>query len=485
MKKIITKDNKFLFLLTIFILFVVHLPLFYKNIISADILLNNYLYKGYSWEISLGRFGLYIVGLIKSYLNIPCIDLVISFVIISISSILLIDLFDIKSKLNKTLFILFICVSPVVSATLLFNYCSIGYLISFLCGILSVYIFYKVNNKFSKYLIPIILIVVSLSMYQAYLSLIITFFVIYNIKLLLDNNFKYMEFFKYLICLVIGVILYFITMKLSLYVFHISISNYSNADKIGINTLINIPDKIIDSYKFFYNYYFTDSIMKNTYMHNNYLNLLVFILLVINLFIYFYKSSTDRKNIVIIILLLLLLPIFLNSIIFVINDSKLQLLMSMSYIMVIVLLLSINNFKIKYISLIILIFLLRNYLIQDQATYLSLEHTFNTYYNVIDIALKNDVDNINKKYIIIGEVKNNSDINKRNYGFISDDSIFWDEYNLRKIAFEKFTDEYFGIKLEFGSEYLYNKLLKNSSNDLIYNYDNNIVINLNNYKKNS
>lgn len=485
MKKIITKDNKFLFLLTIFILFVVHLPLFYKNIISADILLNNYLYKGYSWEISLGRFGLYIVGLIKSYLNIPCIDLVISFVIISISSILLIDLFDIKSKLNKTLFILFICVSPVVSATLLFNYCSIGYLISFLCGILSVYIFYKVNNKFSKYLIPIILIVVSLSMYQAYLSLIITFFVIYNIKLLLDNNFKYMEFFKYLICLVIGVILYFITMKLSLYVFHISISNYSNADKIGINTLIIIPDKIIDSYKFFYNYYFTDSIMKNTYMHNNYLNLLVFILLVINLFIYFYKSSTDRKNIVIIILLLLLLPIFLNSIIFVINDSKLQLLMSMSYIMVIVLLLSINNFKIKYISLIILIFLLRNYLIQDQATYLSLEHTFNTYYNVIDIALKNDVDNINKKYIIIGEVKNNSDINKRNYGFISDDSIFWDEYNLRKIAFEKFTDEYFGIKLEFGSEYLYNKLLKNTSNDLIYNYDNNIVINLNNYKKNS
>ena len=485
MKKIITKDNKFLFLLTIFILFVVHLPLFYKNIISADILLNNYLYKGYSWEISLGRFGLYIVGLIKSYLNIPCIDLVISFVIISISSILLIDLFDIKSKLNKTLFILFICVSPVVSATLLFNYCSIGYLISFLCGILSVYIFYKVNNKFSKYLIPIILIVVSLSMYQAYLSLIITFFVIYNIKLLLDNNFKYMEFFKYLICLVIGVILYFITMKLSLYVFHISISNYSNADKIGINTLINIPDKIIDSYKFFYNYYFTDSIMKNTYMHNNYLNLLVFILLVINLFIYFYKSSTDRKNIVIIILLLLLLPIFLNSIIFVINDSKLQLLMSMSYIMVIVLLLSINNFKIKYISLIILIFLLRNYLIQDQATYLSLEHTFNTYYNVIDIALKNDVDNINKKYIIIGEVKNNSDINKRNYGFISDDSIFWDEYNLRKIAFEQFTDEYFGIKLEFGSEYLYNKLLKNTSNDLIYNYDNNIVINLNNYKKNS
>ena len=137
------------------------------------------------------------------------------------------------------------------------------------------------------------------------------------------------------------------------------------------------------------------------------------------------------------------------------------------------------------IIMIILIFLLRNYLIQDQATYLSLEHTFNTYYNVIDIALKNDVDNINKKYIIIGEVKNNSDINKRNYGFISDDSIFWDEYNLRKIAFEKFTDEYFGIKLEFGSEYLYNKLLKNSSNDLIYNYDNNIVINLNNYKKNS
>ena len=62
-----------------------------KNIISADILLNNYFYKGYSWEISLGRFGLYIIGILKSFVTVPHIDLLISYIFISISTILLIE----------------------------------------------------------------------------------------------------------------------------------------------------------------------------------------------------------------------------------------------------------------------------------------------------------------------------------------------------------------------------------------------------------
>ena len=65
MKTLIKKEYKNL-LLIITLLFLIHLPLMTKNIISADILLNNYFYKGYSWEISLGRFGLYKIGILKS-----------------------------------------------------------------------------------------------------------------------------------------------------------------------------------------------------------------------------------------------------------------------------------------------------------------------------------------------------------------------------------------------------------------------------------
>ena len=49
MKNILTTKNKKIFITTFIIFFLVHLPLITKNIISADILLNNYYYKGYSW----------------------------------------------------------------------------------------------------------------------------------------------------------------------------------------------------------------------------------------------------------------------------------------------------------------------------------------------------------------------------------------------------------------------------------------------------
>ena len=232
MKTLIKKEYKNL-LLIITLLFLIHLPLMTKNIISADILLNNYFYKGYSWEISLGRFGLYIIGILKSFITVPHIDLLISYIFISISTILLIDLFNIKDKIKKILLILIIVLSPITSSTLLFNYCSIGYTFAFLGSVSSIYIFYKEKNKYLKYIIPIILIVLSLSMYQAYLSLIVTLFVIYNLKLILDKKENYKESFKYLILLIIGIVFYFISMKLSQLVFHIDMSSYSNANEIG------------------------------------------------------------------------------------------------------------------------------------------------------------------------------------------------------------------------------------------------------------
>ena len=83
MNKLI-KNYKCIFISTFILLFLVHFNLLTTNIISGDILLNNFFYKGYSWEVSLGRFGLWVVGLLKGYLSIPIIDLSISFIIISI-----------------------------------------------------------------------------------------------------------------------------------------------------------------------------------------------------------------------------------------------------------------------------------------------------------------------------------------------------------------------------------------------------------------
>lgn len=479
MKTLIKKEYKYL-LLIITLLFLIHLPLMTKNIISADILLNNYFYKGYSWEISLGRFGLYIIGILKSFITVPHIDLLISYIFISISTILLMDLFNIKDKIKRILLILIIVLSPITSSTLLFNYCSIGYTFAFLGSVSSIYIFYKEKNKYLKYIIPIILIVLSLSMYQAYLSLIVTLFVIYNLKLILNKKENYKESFKYLILLIIGILFYFISMKLSQLVFHIDMSSYSNANEIGINTILTIPTKIIDTYKLTYSFFFTNSIIKNTYLHNNIINLLILITIIITIIVNLFKNNISNKNKIITTLIILTLPIYLNSIIFVISDTKLQLLMSSSYLLIYLLLIYlIPKNSIKYLNIVLIILLLRNNLIQVQSTYLTLENTFNRYNLVIDYAIKENINNPNTRYVVIGKEKiKSTNISKQNYGFISDDSIFWKEYNLRKLGFTRFCEEYYGLNINYLDEDKALELENNKTDKLIENRDDITIINL-------
>lgn len=379
------------------------------------------------------------------------------------------------------MYILIICLNPITSATLLFDYCSIGYTLAFLCSILSIYVYYKEENKIKKYLFSLILIVVALSMYQAYLSVIVTTFIIYNIKLLLEKKENFKLSLKYILTLLMGALLYFIIMKISLLVFHVNMSNYSGADKIGLQTLLSIPKKIGLSYKLFYEYYFTDKIVKNIYIKNNILNIFLLILLIIGVVFQIFKNNLSPKKKVLTLLLVLTLPIFLNSIIFTINDIKLQLLMSASYLLIPLLLITtMPENKMKYLSIIVIILLLRNNLIQTQATYLSLENTFNKYNTVITSAIKENINHQNYKFALIGSTKNETEINKLNYGFISDDAIFWEEYNLKKLGFERFCYEYYGLNLTFVSEEDYDKIKQreNKNQEIIYTYDDIIVIDL-------
>ena len=181
------------------------------------------------------------------------------------------------------------------------------------------------------------------------------------------------------------------------------------------------------------------------------------------------------------------LPIFLNSVIFVISDTKLQLLMSVSYLLLPIFYFSmIDNKIIKYSTLFLFLILFRNYTIQVQSTYLTLEHTYNTYHTIINSAINKNINQLDKDFVVIGKMNNKNDykqIKDSNYGYISDEELFWDEYNLRKLGFERFTSEYLGLQLNFADESSYNQILNHIKNELIYEENNIIVINLNQYKK--
>ena len=192
MKKIrkLIDEYKLAILVAFTVAIVIHLPLFTKNILTADVLLNTGYYSGYSWEISLGRFGLYVVGLLKGFLVIPQLEIFLSILLFIGSIILIFDLFEIKNKVIQILCGILVSVSPIVSATLLFHYCSFAYSLAFFLSVLAIYLFVKSKHKFVKYVIPSFLITLSLSMYQAYLAIPLTLLLLWWMIRILKKKFS-------------------------------------------------------------------------------------------------------------------------------------------------------------------------------------------------------------------------------------------------------------------------------------------------------
>ena len=250
MKKIkyLLKKYSFVIVISIIISLLVHLPLFTQNILTADVLLNTGYYSFYSWEISLGRFGLYVVGLLKGFFVIPYLEIFLSILLVIGSIVLIFDLFEIKNKVIEVLCGILVSVSPIVSATLLFHYCSFAYSLAFFLSILAIYLLVKSKHKLVKYMIPSFLITFSLSMYQAYLAISLTLLLLWWMIQILKKKFHWKEFFISFGIIILAVLFYFILMKLSLLVFHVDLSSYRGASQFGIDTILDIPSRIINAY---------------------------------------------------------------------------------------------------------------------------------------------------------------------------------------------------------------------------------------------
>lgn len=476
------KVRKFIdeYRLAIFVSFVVaiviHLPLFTQNLLTADVLLNTGYYSGYSWEISLGRFGLYIVGLFKGFLVIPQLEIFLSILLLLGIIVLIFDLFEIKNKVIQVLCSVLVSVSPAVSATLLFHYCSFAYALSFFLSVLAIYLLIKSKHKLMKYVIPSFLITISLSMYQAYLAIPLTLLLFFWMLQILKKKFHWKDFFITFGIIVLGALFYFIFMKLSLLVFHVDLSSYRGASQFGIDTIFDIPSRIIHAYQSFYQYYFTDTIVTNSNVFMQVFCILMFILLFIGIGYSLYKNKVSLSYSLLFLFFFLLVPIFINVITIILPDTKMQLLMSSGYLLIFFFLCYfIQDKKIFSIFTIFLfVFMIRGYIIQDSATYQTLEHTYKKTYQIAS-DIKDQINNLGyqRPVMIVGNLDQNAYYNKKDltelhnistytYGFVSNYSLFWDEYTNMKNGWSRFLEQELGVSITFVSFDTYQEILDSS-----------------------
>ncbi len=331
------KETKTIFLVTIITSIIVHFQLYALMITGPDTLINSMYHQADIWEAMLLRFGLDFIQAIKGNIVSPILATLISSVFLAITVIVVIKVLDIKNKYLKYITAILFVVAPNISATLTFFYCSDAYILGLLLATLSVFIMKKLENKKLAILISSIFLAIAMGMYQTYLSVTMCLVIaILIIDLLNKKDIKEVlkNALQYIIMGILGIILFYILSHITLMLKNLSVSSYSGADKIGIETLLNLPNLLPESYESFFNYYFNDRMIPNKIWHTNILYIIIFSVMIISIIYIIIKNKVYKKisNTILSLILIILSPICFGIIEIIAPSVDIHILMPCSMI---------------------------------------------------------------------------------------------------------------------------------------------------------
>lgn len=325
-KKYFNAERKFIFLATFILGVLAHFLLLTNLIFSQDGILNTFHYTAGDYEACLGRWGINIFDSLRNNIGLPFITTLISIILMCFTNILLIELFEIKSKFFKILTILSVVVSPSLCMTLLYTYTADVYFYGMFFSVFSVYAMHKLKNKKVGNVLGILSFFIMLSLYQSYMGFTVGLVMMLAIKKLLTTEKSSLEVIKEVffaaINLMIAGILYYIVTTILLKIKGLSMAGYKGANQISIKTILaSFIPSVKTAYLAFIKYFFADGVVLNRAWKREKLFLYFFGIFAISgliLIIKMVRDSNNKKETVLRIffsgMFVLLLPLGLNII---------------------------------------------------------------------------------------------------------------------------------------------------------------------------
>ena len=288
----------------------------------------------------------------------PSVNFILVIIILAIISLLICDIFKIKNKKNMILISLIISTFPSLALSFSYLFMVEIYMTSLLLAVLAVWL----STKWKYGFIPgSLCIALSLGNYQSYIAVSVSLIIIYVIKETIDKKKEILkDILKLFIMGILGIIIYFIILKVLLLINKTSLSNYKGADSMGIPPISEWPKLIFRTYKHFIGYfigksYFRVSIFESTI---RILTIILTFILLINKITKekFYKNKT---NIIIFIILIVLIPFTFNIVDFIAFKADLTSLQIYSFSsLYLLIILILDKTKSNYLNTIIRILII-------------------------------------------------------------------------------------------------------------------------------
>lgn len=183
--------------------------------------------------ISSGRWGLELLRLIIPDYSMPWLFGVITLMCVSVSAALVAYRFNFRGRLQQVLTGGLFAVFPSLTGTFSYMFTSSAYGIAILLAVLAFVLVTRERNRLAGTAVGSLLMILSLGIYQAYISLTVSLLVIYLIQRLLKNDMSAKEIvltgIRYICFALASLILYYVITRLVLAIAGTGLNGYASS----------------------------------------------------------------------------------------------------------------------------------------------------------------------------------------------------------------------------------------------------------------
>ncbi len=228
-----------------------HMFAFANKLVNADEIESLF---GKGATVTSGRWGLEAVKLIFPDYSMPWLYGLVSLLLLAVSVCLIVRLFEIKSPLMRVLLAGMIVAFPSQTGTFCFMFTSAPYALAFLFAVLAAYLACRGGKR--GCIAAVLLLVLSLGIYQAYVALTASLMLLYAVMLCLDGEQTIKPVVRFLLralALLLAALAAYAAVTLA--VFALTGTEFNDYVRENANSA-GIPGRVRMAYDFFV-YYFT------------------------------------------------------------------------------------------------------------------------------------------------------------------------------------------------------------------------------------
>lgn len=358
-----------------------HLPIMLSDIPNHDGLAS--IYFDQDMTVS-GRWFLSVACGFSSYYSLPWLIGLLAIAILAVTAVLLVEVLEVENIPGGMMIAGILVTFPVLTSTFAYVFTMDGYMLAVFLAVLSVYLVTKGKYGF---VFGGIVLAFSMGIYQAYLPIAMLLCVYKVVIILLTDGEikqKLKSIFNYAYMGAIGVVLYYIIMKVMLFLQGIELGAYQGAqEKTGFSI-----GSFVELYKDFAEFFLTGKVLVN-----NVFSIMAFVVIagifgiaVIRLIIQrkLYKSVWLY---VVLMALIVILPIATNVILVILPNVLYHTLMRYQYVIYLMAMIAfVQKYmpgKIKITGVILSVavtILVFNYVVTDNIAYSNLEKKYEKTY---------------------------------------------------------------------------------------------------------